>query len=222
MKLTKIFITSFIPDTEAVKRSIRITKDLPDERCPEYLNYTKLKNYLKHRNPSHIKLNHMVLECDSEVPGTPEFTKMDSKKREEIIKSMPDIDYIPGYYFTHFSYSYNFIEGVHPGEESPALPFEKMYHKFLDCAKRNYPYWQTDNHPGNFIVVNGEYEFLDLETVFHIYDMEWHYKLFHSVNPLGWHRKWQKRVKELQTPLYTFEEWKKIFGEIDELQSKRS
>ena len=123
---------------------------------------------------------------------------MGSKKREEIIKSIPDIEYIPGYYLTHFSYSYDYIVGDHPSGE-----YEEMYYKFLDCAKRNYPYWQTDTHYSNFVVVNEAYEFIDLESVYKLENIYEHYKYFHS----GWYSDWE------QKPLYDIEKWKELFHE---------
>ena len=198
MKLTRIHSES--SDKKVIKRSIRFTKTLPDVSVPEYIDYVKMVNYIEDINPSHIKFDNIVLECDTEVPKYPLYSKMDSKKREEIIKSIPDIDYIPGYYLTYFSYSYDYIVGDHP---NPNGEYEEKYHKFLDCAKRNYPYWQTDTHYSNFIVINGEYEFIDLESVFKMKNIHHHYKLFHS----GWHNSSGRK------PLYDIEKWKELFGD---------
>ena len=148
MKLTRIHSES--SDKKVIKRSIRFTKTLPDVSITEYIDYVKMVNYIEDINPSHIKFDNIVLECDTEVPGCPLYSKMDSKKREEIIKSIPDIDYVPGYCLTYFSYSYDYIVGDIPRDKE----YEEMYYKFLDCAKRNYPYWQIDTHYSNFIVVN--------------------------------------------------------------------
>jgi len=194
LRITKII--SETPDKEVIKRSIRFTKTLPGVDTPEYIDYVKMIDYIKDINPSHIKFNNIILECDAKVPDSPLYSKMGSKKREEIIKSIPDIDYIPGYYLTHFSYSYDYIMGDHPSGE-----YEEMYHKFLDCAKRNYPYWQTDTFSSNFVVVNGAYEFIDLESVHKIKNIYKHYKFFHS----GWFLKWGRK------PLYDIEKWKELF-----------
>ena len=196
MRITKI--VSEIPDKEIIKRSIRFTKTLPGVSIPEYIDYVKMIDYIKDTNSSHFKFNNIVLECDAEVPGCPFYSKMDSKKREEIIKSIPDIDYIPGYYLVYFSYSYDYIVGDHP---NPNGEYEEMYHKFLDCAKRNYPYWQTDTHYSNFVVVNEAYEFIDLESVYKLNNIRQHYKYFHS----GWHSEWERK------PLYDIEKWKELF-----------
>ena len=90
-----------------------------------------------------------------------------------------------------------------------------MYFKTIECAKRNFPYWQEDGGKNNFIDIKGDYEFLDFEEISRFENIEDHYNSFHSRNDIV---DWLKNSK-FKKSMCTLDKWKKIFNNKEDIRS---
>jgi hypothetical protein len=168
------------------KRLVHFSEKCLGEGWTGYNFYYSVINYVKHRlfidklngtDTSHFKLNFIRLEYDGfgdikhnveslseEIPY--EYTPMSNNRRVDIISKLPGFNQDNPLQLSYFSYCYDFIEGNPVSQEIAIQDTAQIVHdKLIDCARRNYPYWQRDNDLGNFIEIDGQYEFLDIDTV---------------------------------------------------------